>query len=205
MDLIPNLDWLAFLLAMVLIELTPGPNMGWLAMLSAQHGLRIGSTAVVGIALGLSVQVLAAATGLTAVLAEYPFLYEFLRWGGVIFMVWLAWQAFVESGSAAPAVGLHEKGFRRGFLANLLNPKALVFYLVVIGQFTAPQFGPVGWQILLLGGVHVLIASLVHLAIVLTGTRVGHSIEAWRTSLSARLFFATSLLAVAIWIAVSTA
>lgn len=189
---------------MFLIELTPGPNMGWLAMLSAQHGSRVGSTAVIGIALGLTVQVIAAATGLAALIAGYPALYETLRWGGVLFMIWLAWQAFAETGSAAPAVGLQGKGFRRGFVANLLNPKALVFYAVVIGQFTDPELGSIWSQILILGAIHIAIATLVHFAIVFLGTQMGQKIESWRTSLAARLFFALSLFVVAVWIAFST-
>ena len=118
--------------------------------------------------------------------------------------LWLAWQAYVETGSAAPAVGLSERGFRRGFIANLLNPKALVFYVVVIGQFTDPAIGSVWGQILILGGLHLLVAALVHIAIVYLGTRLGEGLEAWRTSLSARLFFSLSLVAIAVWIAVST-
>lgn len=204
MELFLNLDWPTFLFAMVLIELTPGPNMGWLTLLSAQHGARVGLTAVLGIALGLAVQVLVAATGLSAMMAGYPVLYETLRWGGVLFMIWLAWQAFVENGSATPAIGLQEKGFRRGFIANLLNPKALVFYTVVIGQFTDPELGSVWSQILILGAFHIGIATLVHLALVFMGTRIGDGLETWRTSLSARVFFSVSLIAVAIWIAIST-
>ena len=205
MELVVNLDWPTFLLAMLLIELTPGPNMGWLTLLSAQHGARVGLTAVLGIASALAVQVLLAATGLSAVMAGYPVLYETLRWGGVLFMIWLAWQAFAENGSATPATGLQEKGFRRGFIANLLNPKALVFYAVVIGQFADPKLGSVWWQILSLGAFHIGIATLVHLALVFMGTRVGDGIETWRTSLTARVFFSVSLVAVAVWIAVSTA
>ena len=205
MELFLNLDWPTFLFAMLLIELTPGPNMGWLTLLSAQHGARVGLTAVLGIALGLAVQVIVAATGLSALMTGYPILYEGLRWGGVLFMIWLAWQAFVENGSATPAIGLQEKGFRRGFIANLLNPKALVFYAVVIGQFTDPTLGSVWWQILTLGILHIGIATLVHLILALLGTRIGDGIETWRTSYTARIFFSVSLFAVAIWIAVSTA
>ena len=56
-----NIDWLAFLVAMAVVELTPGPNMGWLTALSAQKGRRTGFMAVLGITLGLAVQLVAAA------------------------------------------------------------------------------------------------------------------------------------------------
>lgn len=199
-----ELDWPAFLLAMFVIELTPGPNMGWLAMLSAQHGPRIGFMAVFGITLGLAIQVLAAATGGAALIAGMPVLFDSLRWAGVAFMLWLAWLAYAETGSATPVVGLAEKGFQRGLIANLLNPKALVFYVVVVGQFTTPEVGAFWMQILVLGGLHLAIATIVHVAIVGFGATAGESLENWRTSLTARLVFSLCLVAIAVWIALST-
>ena len=56
-----EIDWLAFLVAMALVELTPGPNMGWLTAQSAQMGRKVGFMAVAGITLGLCVQLVAAA------------------------------------------------------------------------------------------------------------------------------------------------
>ena len=204
MTFLLELDWPAFLFAMFIIELTPGPNMGWLAMLSAQHGMRVGLMAVAGITLGLAVQVLAAATGVATLISGFPVLYDALRWAGILFMLWLAWQAYVEDGSVVPAVGLNEKGFRRGFIANLLNPKALVFYVVVVGQFTVPDAGALWRQILVLGGMHLAIAVIVHIGIVSLGARVGERLEHWRTSLPARLFFSLSLVLIAAWIGFST-
>lgn len=204
-ELLTQLDWRAFLLAMVIIELTPGPNMGWLAALSAQYGKRVGVMAVVGVTLGLAIQVLAAAAGLSAVLSNFPIVYQSIRWAGVLFMLWLAWEAFSDTGSSTPVKGLSEKGFKRGLIANLLNPKALMFYVVVVGQFARPDLGGFWWQILILGGLHLCIAIAVHLLIVVLGARLGDAFEKWRTSLPARLFFSISLVAVAIWVAISTA
>lgn len=204
-ELLTQLDWKAFLLAMIVIELTPGPNMGWLAALSAQYGKRVGMMAVAGVTLGLAVQIVAAAVGLSALIANFPLAYHSIRWAGVLFMLWLAWEAFSDSGSTTPATGLSEKGFRRGFIANLLNPKALVFYAVIVGQFASPNFGALWWQILILGGLHLSIAISVHVSIVILGAKLGDAFEQWRTSLPARLLFSLSLIAIAIWIAISTA
>ena len=204
MELFSQLDWRAFLIAMLLIEMTPGPNMGWLAALSAQHGSRVGVMAVAGVTLGLAAQIVLAATGAAALLSELPVVYHALRWAGVLFMLWLAWQAYSEVGSTVPVAGLSEKGFRRGFFANLLNPKALVFYVIIIGQFTRPELGALWWQIIILGAVHLGISIAIHLLIVFLGANLGRRLEKWRTSLSARLFFSISLVGIAVWIAVST-
>ena len=175
--LLAALDWPTFLVAMALIELTPGPNMGWLAALSAQRGRRAGMLAVAGITLGLTVQVIAAATGLSALTDRFPALYQLLRWSGVAFMVYLAWTAWAEGASVEDTPLSARRAFRRGFVSNVLNPKALVFYVVVIGQFIAPEAAPVWLQTVTLGAIHVAIAAAVHSAIVMLGAWGGTLLE----------------------------
>ncbi len=203
--MLANLDWPAFLLAMFVVELTPGPNMGWLAALSAQKGRAAGFMAVAGITLGLAAQLLAAATGVSALLAESPVLYETLRWAGIAFMVFLAWEAWRDDGSAAPGRGEPLAGFKRGLIANILNPKALVFYIVVVGQFADSARGSLWIQILVLGALHLLAALAVHSFIVLAGARLGKPLERWRSSVTTRAGFAIVLLALTAWIAVTSA
>jgi threonine/homoserine/homoserine lactone efflux protein len=84
---------LAFALTALIIEITPGPNMTYLAALSLSSGARTGFAAVAGIALGLMTYGLIAAFGLTTIIDDSPFLYGLLRWGGVLFLLWLAWEA----------------------------------------------------------------------------------------------------------------
>ena len=199
-----HVDWVAFLVAMAAIELTPGPNMGWLAALSAQRGRRAGMLAVCGIALGLTAQLMAAATGLSALLGQMPVLYEMLRWSGVAFMVFLAYEAWQDTGETSPLNRNNADGFWRGLVANLLNPKALVFYVVVVGQFANAQVGPVWLQITALGVIHVAIATFIHTLIVLLGARLGTTLETYRTAPVTRGVFAIMMLAIAAWIAVST-
>jgi threonine/homoserine/homoserine lactone efflux protein len=203
-DMLGHVDWPAYLIAMAAVELTPGPNMGWLAALSAKSGRRAGMMAVAGVTLGLFVQLVAAATGLSALLAEFPLVYEALRWAGVAFMLYLAWEAFADTGSASAVRGDGRAGFRRGLVANLLNPKALAFYLLIIGQFADPALGEIWIQIVLLGLVHLALAILVHIGIVLLGASLGAVLERWRTSLPVRLGFAIALVGIAAWIGVST-
>ncbi|KCZ46204.1 LysE family translocator [Hyphomonas pacifica] len=202
--MLSNVDWPAFLIAMAAVELTPGPNMGWLAALSAQRGRRVGLTAVVGVTIGLFVQILAAATGLSAALSEMPVLYEGLRWAGVAFMLYLAVEAWRDTGIASPLQRDSYAGFRRGLIANLLNPKALVFYLVIVGQFANEAYGPLWMQIILLGLIHLAVAVTVHVAIVLAGDRLGATLERYRKDVWVRGAFALTLASIAVWIAFST-
>lgn len=203
-DMLGHVNWPAFLIAMAAVELTPGPNMGWLAALSARLGWRAGLMAVAGVTLGLLVQLIAAATGASALLAKSPMLYEALRWAGVAFMLYLAWEAFADTGSASAVRGGGGEGFRRGLIANILNPKALLFYIIVVGQFVDPASGAVWSQIVLLGLIHLAVAILIHVGIVFLGASLGTALERWRTSLPARIGFALALAAIAVWIGIST-
>ena len=202
--MLSHVDWVAFLFAMAAIELTPGPNMGWLAALSAQRGRRAGMLAVCGITLGLTAQLIAAATGLSALLGQIPILYEALRWTGVAFMVFLAYEAWRDTGETSPLNRNNADGFWRGIVANLLNPKALLFYVVVVGQFATAQAPAVWQQILMLGAIHVAIATLIHALIVILGASLGDTLESYRTAPGTRAVFALMMLAIAAWIAVST-
>ena len=93
---------LAFALTCFVIEITPGPNMAYLAALSLSQGVRAGLAAVAGIALGLSVYGVAASLGLSAIIDNSAFLYEALRWGGVVYLLWLAWEAWAAEREVAP-------------------------------------------------------------------------------------------------------
>lgn len=195
-------DWAAFLLAVAVIELTPGPNMGWLAALTLRDGRRAGLSAVAGIALGLSLQLAAAVTGLTALLISAPAVHAGLHWASIAFMLYLAWEAYADTGSASLARQDGHYGFRRGLVANVLNPKALAFYVLLISQFVRPGAGPPVWlQSLFLGLIHLGVATLVHVAIVLLASRLGTRLERWRTSPAARFTFAGLLVAIAVWLA----
>lgn len=157
-----------FLLAIVFVELTPGPNMAWLALLAASYGRAAGFAAVVGVTLGLSVYMFAAVAGLTEVLLRNASIYQALRWAGVAFLLFLAWEAWRGHGGAAANTmyaSLHG-AFWRGLIANILNPKAALFYVILLPAYIVPQAAPEWRQALFLGGAHIFVSILVHASIV---------------------------------------
>ena len=87
-----------FFMAVLLVELTPGPNMAYLAALSAAEGRRAGFLCVAGITLGLGVYMLGSVFGLTSVIAASPGAYSLLHWAGVVFLFYLAWGAWRGAG-----------------------------------------------------------------------------------------------------------
>lgn len=199
-----EVDWLGFALAVFLIELSPGPNMAWLAGLSMTEGRQAGVAATAGVAVGLFVSALAAAIGLATVVTANPWLWQILRWGGALFLLWLAWDSWRDSGEIPAAQFSRNLPSRRhfvsGLMVNLLNPKALLFFMVVIPRFLAGKL-PTPGEALALAGVSIAIATAVHLVIVFAGS----SLHLWlansaRTRL-VRRGLAILLVAVAIWFA----
>lgn len=197
---------LAFTLTALVIEITPGPNMTYLAALSLSSGMRTGFAAVAGIALGLMTYGLIATVGLAAIIHESPLLYGVLRWGGVLYLLWLAWDTW----STSDANSSHEfderpwPAFRRGLITNLLNPKAAVFYIAVLPEFIRSDNGSVMRQTLLLSIVYVAIATLIHATIVALAGSLKPVIVTANNREIIRRGFALILVGIALWFALAT-
>ncbi|MGD9837682.1 MAG: LysE family translocator [Afipia sp.] len=199
---------LAFALTCLVIEITPGPNMAYLAALSLSQGVRAGLAAVAGIALGLAVYGVAASLGLSAIIDNSRFLYEALRWGGVAYLLWLAWEAWAAEREVSPDAvdgGINPwTAFRRGLITNLLNPKAAVFYVAVLPDFIQIGKGAVAAQTLMLSAIYVGIATAIHLTIVLLASRLQRVIATPAQRRTIRRVLAVLLAAIAVWFAFST-
>ncbi len=198
---------LPFLTAVALMELTPGPNMGWLAIVSLSQGRTAGLAAVAGITLGLTLWMVAAAFGLTEVVLLWPALYQTIRWAGVGFLLWLAWDAWRSTGDGADAAPVETRRralFRRGLIGNLLNPKAALLYVVLLPSFIRPTQGPLLAQALTLGSLHVVVSVVVHSVIVLTAARAGGALLTRAQGPAMRAAMALGLVAIAIWTAWET-
>lgn len=199
----------AFALTSLVIEMTPGPNMAYLAALSLSQGIRAGVAAVAGVALGLAVYGAVATLGLSAAIDNSPLLYEVLRWGGVVYLLWLAWEAWAREAETLEKSGDLDlrpgQAFRRGLITNLLNPKAAVFYVAVLPDFIRPGNGSVATQTLMLSALYVGVATLVHLVIVLLASRLQSAIQTPDKRRTIRRVLAVALAVIAIWFAFSTA
>ncbi len=186
-----------FLIAAVVMEITPGPNMTWLALLSAREGRIAGFQAVAGITAGLTLLALVAATGAAALIAAWPPLYEALRWGGVAFLLYLAWETWVGEKPGMERAD-HQRHFRRGLVVNLLNPKAGAVFVVMIPGFA----GAGGWPLqLAMTVIYLLIASLAHLLIVAFAGSFSRALANPGRELVVRRVFAILLAGVAVWFA----
>jgi threonine/homoserine/homoserine lactone efflux protein len=198
---------LAFLWTAFVIELTPGPNMTYLAILSLSEGKKAGLVAVIGVALGLLIVGLLAAFGLAAIVAQSRFLYEVMRWGGVVYLLWLAYDIWRQH----DANNADQKDnnntlatyFQRGLITNLLNPKAAVFYLAILPPFTDAT-KPLLAQTLSLSVSYVIVATCVHAAIVLLAAQARTTLTNSAQVTLINKILSLSLGAVALWLAWTT-
>lgn len=207
MDGSPIETLLAFAATCLVIELTPGPNMGYLAILSAGEGRRAGFLATLGIALGLLIVGVASALGLTAIVTATPWLYEVLRWAGALYLVWLAWEGWRGAHETSPGTTRDGKDgaqyFVRGLVTNLLNPKAGLFYMSVMPAFMIAD-RPVITQAITLTIVYVSIATLIHTTIVLLADAARPWLEDETRSALVRRTLSALLFVIACWLLFAT-
>jgi threonine/homoserine/homoserine lactone efflux protein len=146
--------WL-FIPAALALNLTPGADMMFCIGQGARHGPGAGVAAACGIAVGGLVHVALAAAGLAAFLAANPAMFEAVRWGGVLYLLWLAVGALRGPAPTPEGVRIGPRGglraFREAIMVSVLNPKVAVFILALLPQFVDPSRGSPGVQFAVLG------------------------------------------------------
>jgi len=190
-----------FVLTSAIIEITPGPNMSYLATVALNRGVRSALAAVGGVACGLLLVGVMASFGLSEFLGQYPAVGGALRWAGVLYMVWLAMESWFEAGRGVRDDGASRYGsFRRGLTTNLLNPKLAVFYLAVMPDFVDDRGSNLLLQNLILIAVYAAVATSVHVGIVLAANHVRTLVGACASRATLGRVMASLLLGVALWL-----
>jgi threonine/homoserine/homoserine lactone efflux protein len=158
-----QLAW--FLGASLLLILAPGPDILFLLSQAVAHGRRAGLVTALGLAAGNLGHTLAAALGVSALLAASEPAFLALKSAGAGYLLWLAWKTLAGRRQPADRSGVMAWPapvvFRRALTMNLLNPKVALFFLAFLPQFANPERAPVGWQVLGLGLLFTLEVALV--------------------------------------------
>jgi threonine/homoserine/homoserine lactone efflux protein len=133
-------DFLLFILAGLLLNITPGPDMLYVVGRSTAQGWRAGAAAALGIGAGCLVHTAAAALGLSAVLATSASAFTVMKILGALYLVYVGLSlVFSPRASQTSAVALVPASartiFMQGFLTNVLNPKVAIFFLAFVPQF----------------------------------------------------------------------
>jgi threonine/homoserine/homoserine lactone efflux protein len=153
----------AFLLASLVLAVTPGPVVIYVVTRSLVQGRRSGLVSVAGVALGNLGNALAASVGLAALFAISSIAFSVIKYAGALYLVFLGVQMLraspVENSIAISATVSLKRVFRDGFVVALLNPKTTVFFAAFLPQFLSAGAPPMV-QGMALGSLFVAIATI---------------------------------------------
>lgn len=169
---------LTFAIAATLLIVVPGPNLIYIITRGIDQGRRAAVVSALGVETGMLVHVGAAVLGLSAVLASSDLLFNVVKYAGAAYLIWLG----IASIRSRPADLTEPTGGRRlsfsrlftqGVVINVLNPKVGLFFLAFLPQFLDPSRGNTSVQILVLGGVFFVIATVSDLLYAMASGAIG--------------------------------
>lgn len=146
----------AFLLSSVLLNITPGADTVYILGRSISGGRKNGVVSALGISTGVLVHTTLAAFGLSVVLAQSAAAFNLVKWAGAAYLVWMGIRALFSRGTAMekggqPGTDDGTRTYFQGVLTNVLNPKVALFFLAFLPQFVAPEHSAGPLPFLLLG------------------------------------------------------
>ncbi|MCA1396083.1 LysE family translocator [Bradyrhizobium sp. BRP56] len=131
----------SFLLTSLIVVASPGTGVLYTLAVALTRGARASVAAAFGCTLGIVPQMIAAMLGLAAILHTSAVAFAALKWGGVVYLLYMAWQALRERGTLAVDTEIKPRSRRRvivtAILINILNPKLSIFFLAFLPQFIA--------------------------------------------------------------------
>lgn len=173
--------WLVFFTAAVALNVSPGPDFIYILSRTIAQGVKVGLASAVGVCLGAIVHVLAAAFGLSAILAASATAFTVVKYAGAAYLLYLGVQALKSKGSTLEFTAQKEsvtvtpwQAFRQGVLVDVLNPKAALFFMAFLPQFVRPDHGSSSVQLVVLGLLVILVAIVIESVFVLAAARSTH-------------------------------
>jgi len=195
-----------FLSAAVLLAITPGPGIFYVLARSLKGGRRDGMASTLGTAVGGMGHVLAAALGLSAILATSAFAFSLVKYAGAIYLIYLGLRTLL-TGETAHAVTAPIESTRRillqGMLTEMLNPKTALFFLAFIPQFINPN-GSIVTQFIILGSISVTLNTTADLVVALFAGPIGQALRNNpRFRRGQQIFAGGALIALGVYVAVA--
>ena len=167
-----------FLGAATLLAIVPGPGMLYVLARTLAGGRREGVLSSLGTFVGGLAHVLAAATGLSIVLATSAAAFAVVKYAGAGYLIYLGVRMIISARTedaeiARPAGLLPRNPFWQGIATEVLNPKTAIFFLAFIPQFVSRVSGGVFWQFLLLGTISVALNTSCDLVVTFAAAPIG--------------------------------
>ena len=160
---------LLFVTASVALAFAPGPDIIFVLTQSALHGRETGLLVTLGLCTGLLVHTAAVSLGVAVIFQTSLLAFSLLKLAGVLYLLYLAAQAFRASKAALESDGSGALSwcglYTRGVIMNITNPKVAIFFLAFLPQFADPARGSITVQMLFLGGLFIVSSLIVFAAV----------------------------------------
>lgn len=155
-----------FVVATLILNVTPGPDMIFTATNGIQGGAKAGVTSAVGVGFGGLVHAFLAAVGVSALIAASALAFDILRFAGAAYLIWIGLKSFKEGGGkfdiATSTNVSYSSLFLRGFVTNIFNPKVVLFFIAFIPQFVNPMSANLALEIFSLGCFVALSGTIIN-------------------------------------------
>jgi threonine/homoserine/homoserine lactone efflux protein len=192
---LPNLP--VFLLAALILLLTPGPAVLYIIARSMDQGRLAGFVSVISIEVGNSFHVLAATLGLSAILLSSSLAFMIVKYLGAAYLIYLGVRRLLTRNQTQANISIQRQSLRRifsqGVLVAILNPKTALFFLAFLPQFVDPSAGSLALQLLTLGGLFVLMAIVTDGTYALLASSAGGWLKRNRSFLRAERYVVGSV------------
>jgi len=195
-----------FVLACLAINFTPGPSILYVMTMSATRGQKAGIYAAFGLNLGILVHVLAAAFGISTILATSTTAFALVKYLGAAYLVYLGTTMILSRETNTEAHTLtsskqNTQTFREALLVDLLNPKIALFFLAFLPQFVDPSAGSTFLQSIFLGGIFIVTGTIVNCGIAIFTSQSVQKIDLQKSRWASRWIPGTILVALGIRLA----
>lgn len=169
------MSFLAFLLAAVVLAITPGPGIAYVVARTVAGGRSEGLASCIGTGIGGLLHVLAAAVGLSLLVAQSALAFTVVKYLGAAYLVYLGIRMLLRKDAGFAVEAVTPEGARRalfeGIVVEALNVKTALFFLAFLPQFTSPA-APLVPQLVLLGCICVALNTLVDVVAVFAAHRL---------------------------------
>ncbi|WP_082862470.1 LysE family translocator [Caballeronia hypogeia] len=169
------MSFIAFLIAAIVLAITPGPGIAYVVARTAAGGRAEGLASCLGTALGGLVHVIAAALGLSLLIAESAMLFGLVKYIGAAYLLYLGMRLLLRAEQPPKVEAVQSKGagrtLREGIMVEAFNVKTALFFLAFLPQFAAPEHA-LAPQLALMGGICVALNTLVDVVAVFAAARL---------------------------------
>ena len=166
-----------FIVASLLLALTPGQDFIYIMIRSISQGVRAGFIAIAGLLLGVMFHTIAAATGVAAILLTSSYAFIVIKILGAMYLIYLGVQAFRQKGKQeikkTDDKASDLKLFKEGILSSTLNPKLALFFMAFLPQFVSHDTNAF-YNMLLLGLLFILVSLPVLFSVAILSAKFGN-------------------------------